>query len=40
MRTMTLQAKWPGPCTAYQRPGDVEMPGVMRMNDLDLSKMW
>ena len=40
MRTMTLRAKWQGPCTAYQRPGDVEMPGVMRMNVLDLSKMW
>jgi uncharacterized protein DUF3617 len=35
---MTMQAKWLGPCKADQKPGDVEMPGGVRINILDMSK--
>lgn len=35
-RTVTMAAKWLGPCTAGQRPGDVIMPGGHTMNILDL----
>jgi hypothetical protein len=37
--TMTLQAKWLGPCTAEQRPGDIVMPGGFRLNIKDMEKM-
>lgn len=35
---MTMQARWLGPCKADQKPGDIEMPGGMKMNILDLPK--
>jgi len=37
-RTMTVTAKWLGPCTADQKPGDMIMPNGMKMNILDLQK--
>jgi hypothetical protein len=36
--TMTMAAKWLGPCAAGQRPGDMIMPNGMKMNVLDLQK--
>ncbi len=36
---MTIAAKWVGPCKADQTPGDVVMPGGMKMNVKDLQKM-
>src|SRR5882762_10577437 len=30
--TMTLEAKWLGACKADQKPGDIMMPGGMKMN--------
>jgi hypothetical protein len=33
-RTITMSAKWLGPCTAGQRPGDMIMPGGQTMNIL------
>jgi Protein of unknown function (DUF3617) len=30
--TSTIQAKWLGPCTADMKPGDMIMPGGMKMN--------
>ena len=36
---MTLQAKWLGACPADQRPGDIVMPGGIRMNITDMEKM-
>lgn len=36
---MTISAKWLGPCTAGQRPGDVMMANGMTMNMLDMQKM-
>jgi hypothetical protein len=35
---MTLEAKWLGPCTAGQKPGDVIMPGGLKVNIRDLQK--
>lgn len=35
-RTVTITAKWLGPCAADQRPGDLIMPNGMKMNILDL----
>jgi len=35
---MAMEAKWLGPCKADQKPGDVEMPGGVRINILDMSK--
>ncbi|MGN6572509.1 MAG: DUF3617 domain-containing protein [Pseudolabrys sp.] len=35
---MSIAAKWIGPCTAGQRPGDVTMANGMMMNVLDLQK--
>lgn len=35
---LTMQAKWLGACKADQKPGDIEMPGGMKMNILDLPK--
>jgi hypothetical protein len=37
-RTMTMTAKWLGPCAAGQRPGDMIMPNGRTMNILDLQK--
>lgn len=36
---MTIAAKWLGPCTAGQKPGDVIMANGMTINVLDLQKM-
>jgi hypothetical protein len=36
---MTIAAKWLGPCTAGQKPGDVMMGSGMKMNVLDIQKM-
>lgn len=37
--TTTIEAKWLGACKADQKPGDIVMPGGMKMNILDLDKM-
>jgi len=37
-KNMTMQAKWLGPCKPDQKPGDIEMPGGMKMNILDMPK--
>jgi hypothetical protein len=37
--TMTLEAKWLGACKADQKPGDIVMPGGMKMNVKDMEKM-
>ena len=36
---MTIAAKWVGPCKADQTPGDIVMPGGMKMNVKDMQKM-
>lgn len=36
--TTTIEAKWLGACKADQKPGDIVMPGGMKMNILDLDK--
>ena len=36
---MTIEAKWLGPCTAGQKPGDVIMPSGMTMNVLDMKNL-
>jgi Protein of unknown function (DUF3617) len=36
--TMTMSAKWLGPCAADQRPGDMIMPNGTKINILDLQK--
>lgn len=33
---MRLDAKWVGPCAAGQKPGDVIMPGGMKVNVMDM----
>lgn len=38
-RKMTLEAAWQGPCPADFKPGDMELPGGMKMNVAELSKM-
>jgi hypothetical protein len=35
-RTVTMTAKWVGPCAAGQRPGDMIMPGGRTINILDM----
>jgi hypothetical protein len=35
----TIEAKWLGACKADQRPGDIVMPGGVKMNILDLDKL-
>ena len=35
---MTLNAKWTGACKADQKPGDIVMPGGLKMNLHDLQK--
>ena len=37
--TMTIEAKWLGPCKPDQKPGDIVMPGGLKMNILDLEKL-
>ena len=36
--SMTLRAKWLGPCAADQKPGDMILPGGTKMNVLDLQQ--
>jgi hypothetical protein len=36
--TITMRAKWLGPCAADQKPGDMIMPNGMKMNVLNLPK--
>ncbi|MDA7418864.1 hypothetical protein PGB34_21040 [Xenophilus arseniciresistens] len=36
---MRMEATWKGPCTAGQKPGDMVMPGGMKMNVIELMKM-
>lgn len=35
----TIEAKWLGACKADQKPGDMMMPGGMKMNIKDMEKM-
>ncbi len=35
----TIQAKWISACKADQKPGDIVMPGGMKMNITDMQKM-
>ena len=35
----TIQAKWLSACKADQKPGDIVMPGGMKMNITDMQKM-
>ena len=37
--TMTMEAKWLGPCKGDQKPGDMIMPGGMKFNVNDMRKM-
>ena len=37
--TTTIEAKWLGACKADQKPGDIMMPGGMKMNVKDMEKM-
>jgi hypothetical protein len=37
--TTTVEAKWVGACKADQKPGDIVMPGGMKMNILELDKL-
>ena len=37
--TTTIEAKWLGACKADQKPGDIMMPGGMKMNILELDKL-
>jgi Protein of unknown function (DUF3617) len=37
-RTMTLDAKWLGPCAADQKPGDMIMSNGVKMNIVDMQK--
>jgi len=37
--TTTIEAKWLGACKADQKPGDIVMPGGMKMNVMDLDKL-
>ena len=37
--TTMIEAKWLGACKPDQKPGDIMMPGGMKMNILDLEKM-
>ena len=38
-RTITIDAKWVGACKADQKPGDIMMPGGMKMNIKDMEKL-
>ena len=37
--TITMQAKWLGACKPDQKPGDMVMPGGMKMNIKDLENL-
>jgi hypothetical protein len=37
--TTTLQAKWLGACKPDQKPGDIIMPGGIKMNIKDMEKL-
>ena len=37
--TTVIEAKWLGACKADQRPGDIMMPGGMKMNIKDMEKL-
>jgi hypothetical protein len=37
--TTTVEAKWLGACKADQKPGDMMMPGGMKMNIKDMEKL-
>jgi len=37
--TMTVEAKWLGPCKAGQKPGDIVMPGGFKINIIDMQKL-
>jgi hypothetical protein len=37
--TMTIEAKWLGACKPDQKPGDIIMPGGMKMNIKDMEKL-
>ena len=37
--TTTIEAKWLGACKPDQRPGDIIMPGGMKMNIKDMEKL-
>jgi hypothetical protein len=36
--TITMDAKWLGPCKADQKPGDMIMPGGMKINVTDMQR--
>jgi hypothetical protein len=38
-RTITIAAKWIGPCAADQKPGDMIMANGMKMNIMDAQKL-
>ena len=38
-RKMTIEATWQGPCPEGFKPGDMELPGGMKMNIAEISKM-
>ena len=37
--TSTIEAKWIGACKSDQKPGDIMMPGGMKMNIKDMQKL-
>ena len=37
--TMTIEAKWLGACKPDQKPGDIVMPGGLKMNIHDIDKL-
>lgn len=37
--SMTLEAKWLGPCKPEQKPGDIVMPGGFKLNVNDMDKL-
>jgi hypothetical protein len=37
-RTITIAAKWAGPCAADQKPGDMIMPNGRKVNLTDMQK--
>jgi len=37
--TMTVEAKWLGACKPDQKPGDIVMPGGMKMNIKDMDRL-
>jgi hypothetical protein len=37
--TTTIEAKWLGACKSDQKPGDIVMPGGMKMNIKDMEKL-